>query len=98
MSGGSLDYVYFKVEEASERIGCSENPLHRAFADHLVIVSEALKAVEWNYSGDTGEEPANLAIRKVLGDSAEAKALDILKQDAQKLIADLEKYINHISQ
>ncbi len=66
MSGGSLDYICFKVEEAASsirsRATCAE---HRAFAAHLAKVAEALHDIEWVFSGDTRtprEIPAIMAV------------------------------------
>jgi hypothetical protein len=75
MSGGSLDYVYFKVEEAAAEIGkrtsvsdvYHKNPLYAAFVEHLLVVSLALREVEYVLSGDNGEGDADVAIRLALG-------------------------------
>lgn len=53
MSGGSLDYVSFKVDDAIARIEQEDDPLYRAFAKHLVLISKALHEVEWVLSADT---------------------------------------------
>ena len=53
MSGGSLDYVSEKVEDAASVIEASaENNEHRAFAAHLRKVAVALHDVEWVFSCD----------------------------------------------
>ena len=69
MSGGSLDYVYRKVEEAADKI--RENPeattLHKAFAAHLDLVAEALRSLEREQSGDFGPGDADGHIRAVIG-------------------------------
>ncbi len=62
MSGGSMDYLSYKVEEANFR---EDTPERRAFRNHLQLVATALHAIEWADSGDTlpGEHdtPAILA-------------------------------------
>ena len=94
MSGGSLDYIYYKVDEAADSIDSrTENPLYRAFAEHLRMVSVALHDVEWEFSGDYGEGEAEEMVKKVLGDSADKKAMDILKTDAEELIKRIEKFV-----
>jgi len=66
MSGGSMDYLYFQVLEARfERT----TELRRLLGEHLILVAEALRAVEWNDSGD-GDDSEDMRIRKVLGDDA----------------------------
>ena len=94
MSGGSLDYIYYKVDEVADSIDRrTENPLYRAFAEHLRMVSSALHDVEWEFSGDYGEGDAEEMVKKVLGDSADKKAMDILKSDAEELIKRIEKFV-----
>jgi len=80
MSGGSLDYAFCKLNEVAEEIhrcvhGASEydgrpdyakNPLYDEFVAHLRLVSDALKDIEWVFSGDCGEGAADEAMRKVL--------------------------------
>ena len=54
MSGGSLDYVCYGVEDAAVKVmNASTSPLHMAFAQHLTKVGKALHAMEWMLSGDT---------------------------------------------
>lgn len=69
MSGGSLDYVYYRVREAAESIreGEDSTTLHKAFAAHLDLVADALHDLEWEQSGDCGKGDADKAIREVLG-------------------------------
>lgn len=86
MSGGSYDYFYQRVDDVADQIredaGCrnmgtdrSENygasaPLRRAFKDHLRKVAKALRAIEWNDSGD-GDHAEQELIRAVISPSAE---------------------------
>lgn len=94
MSGGSLDYVYLKVAEvANELRGKHNKPLYRAFANHLDKVSEALHDIEWVISCDYGEGQEDNAINKVLGVDCDSMVYAILREDALKLIAELEKLI-----
>ena len=94
MSGGSLDYIYHKVEDVADSIeNRTDEPLYRAFADHLRVVSKALHDIEWEFSGDYGSGDAEESIKKVLGDSADKKSIDILKSDAEKLINRIKKFV-----
>jgi hypothetical protein len=55
MSGGSLDYVYGRVDDAAGEIRSrATRPEHKAFADHLVKVAKALHDCEWVFSSDYG--------------------------------------------
>ena len=86
MSGGALDYVYSRLEDIVPLIP-GDTPERRAFKKHLIVVARALKAIEWNMSGDgDDEEPA--LIRRLIGfkgiiasEVEEAKVVVIQLQD-----------------
>lgn len=75
MSGGSMDYLYIKVEDASFR---EDTPLRRAFRSHLIKLAAALQAIEWNDSGD-GDDREEELIREVLGPT---RVLEQVRLDA----------------
>jgi hypothetical protein len=58
-----MDYLYFKVEDASFPLDTVER---RAFAAHLKLVAKALHDVEWVDSGDYGPGHESAAIRACL--------------------------------
>lgn len=94
MSGGSLDYVYYKVEEAAFDLKRKANtPALKAFADHLLEVSKALHDVEWYLSGDTGLEQAEESIKMALGDHFKKKAIEVLISEGKQIIEQLTKLI-----
>ena len=67
MSGGSLDYVYRKVEQAAcDVLARADRPEHRAFAEHLMKVSKALHDLEWVWSCDYGRGDELEAINAVI--------------------------------
>jgi hypothetical protein len=49
MSGGTMDYLYRKIQAAEFP---QDTPERIAFAAHLHLVAEALRAIEWVDSGD----------------------------------------------
>lgn len=68
MSGGSMDYLYSRVRYAEFT---TETPERKAFAEHLQLVADALRAIEWVDSGDWGPGDENEPIRACLrGDRA----------------------------
>lgn len=67
MSGGSMDYLYSKVQDAEF---LENTNLRKAFRHHLQKVSEALRAIEWNDSGD-GADNEDVLIRECLPNDAE---------------------------
>lgn len=93
MSGGSLDYVYHKVEDVAITLHNKENtPLQRALGVHLLKVAKALHDVEWVMSGDYSNGDDERAIKEVLGDDSSGKAFAVLQTDALKLIDELKKF------
>lgn len=85
MSGGSLDYVYSRVQDAADRIKGDDRPMYRAFAKHLILVADALHAVEWEYSSDYAKGEAEADIKKVLGDSQQQRHLEEILTDMRKV-------------
>lgn len=95
MSGGSTDYLTYKVDDVASQLQDKNNPpLQRAFGKHLEKVAKALHDVEWVWSGDYGNGDDEKAIKEVLADATSDRALDILKSDARELIAELQKYVD----
>lgn len=73
MSGGALDYLYTKVEDgASIILSRAQTPIERAFGNHLLKISKALRAIEWVYSGD-GDDTAWDQIRGIVGPTQELR-------------------------
>lgn len=64
MSGGSMDYLYCKVQDASFRENTTER---KALRLHLNKLAKALQAVEWNDSADGADNESEL-IREAIGD------------------------------
>lgn len=91
MSGGSLDYVYYKVEEAASEVSRrAETPLQKAFAKHLESVAKALHDLEWMWSGDTSEGSEVKAIKECLGKQANNLMITELLKDLDKIRSDAE--------
>ena len=89
MSGGSLDYAYSKVEDAASSI--PGDTIERiAFRAHLLRVAKALKAVEWNLSGDGDDQETEL-IRVCL---APKEVLRMTIVEADRLLDTLRKEIS----
>lgn len=95
MSGGSYDYAYARVNDfADELARRAKTPECRAFHLHLRLVADAMKAVEWEDSGDTGPEETAAALAKVLTVpqviASEAMHLRAAIDDAQAALLRLE--------
>jgi len=86
MSGGSMDYLFRKVENATFR---THTPQRRAFLKHLGLVARALKAIEWNDSCD-GTGGWEYTEESVINDCLNPS--DVLAQatkDAERALDDL---------
>jgi hypothetical protein len=90
MSGGSMNYLYSKLEhDATFR---QDTPERKAFAKHLRLVAKALHDIEWVDSGDYGPGGDTEAIRACLstGEVLEA-AIDEAHKAHKALRAELER-------
>jgi len=88
MSGGSLDYVCYKVGDAADSIEArATTPLQKAFAAHLRDVSKALHDLEWVFSGDYGEGDETEALSKVVNKKME---LEVATNDARIALKQLQ--------
>jgi len=91
MSGGSWDYSFTKINDIAERLKDEKSPLRRALGEHLELISDAMKAIEWNDSDDWGPEEERKAIVAVFEDLAEQKEIEVLLKDGKELISALNK-------
>lgn len=97
MSGGSLDYIYYKIEESGvEIINRAESPIQKVFGKHLILVAQATKALEWYYSGDSGIKEAEESIREVLGKESTIKELEIVREEAKNYISTLKEILERL--
>lgn len=85
MSGGSMNYLYSKIEyDATFQ---QNTPERRAFAKHLVKVAKALHDIEWVDSSDYGPGDDAEAIRACLGNELILEALIEQAKEATALLA-----------
>lgn len=86
MSGGSMNYLYSKLEyEASFK---EDTPERRAFAKHLKLVAKALHDIEWVDSGDYARGDEAEAIRACLSDGATLDAAVEAAHEARKALTE----------
>jgi hypothetical protein len=90
MSGGSMNYLYSKLEyDANFK---QDTPERRAFAKHLKLVAKALHDIEWVDSGDYGPGDDIEAIRACLRTGATLEAAIEAAHEAHKTLrAELER-------
>ena len=87
MSGGSWDYLSFKIDEAVDRLLVSPDPLRRVFGQQLKLSAKALYDIEWVDSGDMAPGDERPAIEVALGKDARALELAEVQQEIEALIA-----------
>jgi len=94
MSGGSLDYVYGRLNDAvSEIKRRATTPLQKAFANHLNDVSMALYDLEMLYSGDFSEGDEIESLRKCVSNSM---VLSCVVDDAKLILEQLQSAIDDV--
>jgi hypothetical protein len=87
-----LNYVHTRVIDAAEVLRQSSNDsLHIAFADHLVLVADALRMIQKVLDGDSSSGSEHEAIRECLTPSDE---IDSARETALKAMEDLSNAIN----
>lgn len=90
MSGGSLDYVCYRVDDAVDTIEKrATTPLHKAFAQHLRDISKALHDLEWVFSGDYCEGQEVESLKKVVNKQMELEAATNDARTALKQLQDV---------
>ena len=72
MSGGSMNYLYSKLEYEADFE--ADTPEREAFAEHLKLVAKALHDIEWVDSCDYGAGDENEAIRACLAGGEKLRA------------------------
>lgn len=66
MSGGSYDYICFRIEEIAETIRHKDtDPRRAAFSKLMKLVAKAMHDIEWVDSCDYGEGDEHKAIDEV---------------------------------
>lgn len=93
MSGGSWDYLCYKVKDAAKQL-CEEKCNHRkAFGKHLHLISEALHDIEWVDSCDLGRGDEIKAIMKCIEPQ---DVLNTSVEDTKEMIKRLQDLIKDI--
>ncbi len=94
MSGGSYDYAFNKVNDFADALdvdgACYPAPpgMRAAFKEHCRLVAQAMRACEWNDSGDGDPEETEF-IKAVLCRDAVGAAVVESAQYLRKAAADL---------
>jgi len=93
MSGGSWDYICYRIDEVADKLQHERSPLRRAFGKHLGLCAKAMHDIEWSDSGDIGEGEEIPAMKAVLSDSVAGKTLDAVKDDIEFIRKQLDSIL-----
>ena len=90
MTGGSLDYVCYRLDDAIDTIERrATTTLHKAFLSHLRDISKALHDLEWVFSGDYGDGDEVESLKKVVNKQMELEAATNDARTALKQLQDV---------
>ena len=85
MSGGSYDYICYRVYDAADAI-LDNTPLRKAFVAHLRLVAKALHDLEWVDSADYARGDEEESIRECLSQAALVEDLSQQAEDSLRKI------------
>jgi hypothetical protein len=92
MSGGSYDYLCYKIEEAARRLCSKDEPdYRRAFGAHLFKVAEAMHDVEWCDDADMSPGADEKSIMECI---TKRDCYDQILQEIKEVQDRLERLIN----
>lgn len=90
MSGGSWDYLCYKMEEAADRLSHSKCPHRKAFAILMYKCATAMHDIEWVDSCDKRDGDEIEAISAVLGGVDTTELITSYRNEAQALVERLD--------
>lgn len=89
VSGGSLGYLYDRVESAAERLKHEERIMAKVLGAHLSHLAGVLMAVEWVLSNDWDWEEQQLD-RRIMELVGPGRVLQITQVEADNALAHIE--------
>jgi hypothetical protein len=94
MSGGAYNYAYSRFEDFAYQLSQrASTPERKAFIKLVKNVAKAAREIEWQDSGDGGDEEK--AIRDALGEKHGELVLDVLIEEAEEILKALNLHIRH---
>lgn len=97
MSGGSYDYVCYKIDEAADQLVNQACPERRALGHLMHKIGKAMHDIEWVDSCDYTKGDEMASIREVLN-GVHKQPLELLMDDAKQLISDLRRFTDQTRQ
>ncbi len=95
MSGGSYDYLCYKMEDAARTLmKKGQVPYRKAFGELMLRCAQAMHDVEWVDSDDKGPGDDEESIMKCI---MPADVLTVTVNEAEKSLKDLEAILLKVS-
>ena len=82
MSGGSWDYICYRLEELADSLSTETDPMRVAMSVKVRELAKAMHDIEWVDSGDYGKGDDTKSIKKFLGKNPEGL---IAKEQIKKI-------------
>ena len=95
MSGGHYGYAYSNINSLANDIE-PKTVLRQLFKNHLLLVAEAARAIEWNDSGDGSPDETKL-IRQALGPEVDTRLLGQTLDSIRSQLTQLESVIDSLN-
>ena len=94
MSGGSYDYICYKLDDVADTLEQRHKEPHvRGLAKHFRMLGNLMHAIEWADSGDTTwDTDLDDRIKKVV---SKQSILDICTEDAKEALKNLTEALKH---
>ena len=90
MSGGSWDYVCYRIQDAADRLCCCGVPERQALGKHMQKIAHAMHEIEWVDSADSSHPADSKAIAAVFDDLCHAKVMDETLTEIKRLLEQIE--------
>lgn len=98
MSGGSYDYLCYKMEDAGASLCRHKNLKRKAFGRLMLLCTKAMHDVEWVDSGDMSAGDELEAIDKALKFFYPQEMIHIARQELLMLKGELEEALKGINE
>jgi|13_taG_2_1085334.scaffolds.fasta_scaffold15697_3 hypothetical protein len=93
MSGGSLDYFCYKVDDCISALSYRKEADVKAVVRLLCKLRPMMRAIEWHMSCDTGRDDEQKAIKEFFSSDYELQCAKSLKKDLESMKREIDEVI-----
>ena len=93
MSGGSLGYFCYKIDDCIDSLSYRKEADVKAVVRLLCKMRPMMRAIEWNMSGDVGREEEKKAIKDFFSSDYELQCAKSLKNDLISMKNEIDEVI-----